>query len=128
MICSGVSMCTGQNPIAAPTSKKAPIGTSFNVAVGNGVAMINPARNEDRSITSCLGLTQTTLSGIPRLDQRLVSLNQRILTTPEEWMQELNESDFGGALIRLGSEISWKIRKHGQFRLVEIKRSFEGEG
>lgn len=42
-------------------------------------ALISPVRNEKRRIASCLGLTQTTLSGIPRLDQRLVSLNLRLI-------------------------------------------------
>ena len=73
------------------------MGTSFNVAFGIGIPKVSPARNEDRIIASCLGLTQITLSGIPRLDQRLVSLNQRILTMPQEGTQELNESDIGGA-------------------------------
>ena len=49
--------------------------------LGIGVATTNPARNETRRMESCLGLTQTILSGIPRRDQRLVSLNHRILTT-----------------------------------------------
>jgi len=91
IICSGASIFVFQNATVAPTKRNALIGTSFNVAVGSGVAMTNPARNDDRMITSCLGLTQTTLSGMPRLDQRLVSLNQRILTTLGEGAPKLNE-------------------------------------
>jgi len=59
------------------------------VAVGKGVATVRPARTEKRRITSCLGLTQTTLSGMPLLDQRLVSLNQRMRTTNQTLRYEI---------------------------------------
>ena len=60
-----------------------PSATSFRVGVGREKDRERPNRNDKRRIVSCLGLTQTTLSGMPLLDQRLVSLNQRMRTTRE---------------------------------------------
>lgn len=40
-----------------------------------------PNRKAAARMASCLGLTQTILRGIPLLDHRVVSLNQRVLTT-----------------------------------------------
>lgn len=59
------------------------MGTSFNVGVWRGGESTSQTRKEERRIASCLGLTQTTLSGMPLLAQRLASLNQRILITSD---------------------------------------------
>ena len=80
IICSGASIFTLQKARTAPARRNAPSGTSFMVAPVNGVPTTRPAMTERMRIVSCLGLTQTTLSGIPRLDQRVGSLNQRMRT------------------------------------------------
>ena len=77
-------MRTGQKAKTAPARRRAPRGMSFMVALGSGASATRPARAEERRIVSCLGLTQTTLSGIPLLDQRVVSLNQRMRTTQND--------------------------------------------
>jgi len=82
--CSGASIFTLQNEITVPANRKATVGTSFRVTADMGADAIKPPRAEHRRITSCLGLTQTTLRGMPRLDQRVVSLNQRIRTMRKE--------------------------------------------
>lgn len=55
-----------------------------------------PNRKAAARIASCLGLTQTTLRGIPLLDHRVVSLNQRIRTTQESRETGFNETQKRG--------------------------------
>ena len=68
------------------------MAASFRVAEGRGSDVEKPSRRNMAKIVSCLGLTQTTLRGIPLLDQRVVSLNQRILTTFEAEETGFNET------------------------------------
>lgn len=91
MSCSGVNIFTRQKPKVAPDRSRTARGMIFRVAVGSGVPMTSPARKENRRISSWRGLTQTTLSGMPLLDQRLASLNQRMRTTMKVELTRFNE-------------------------------------
>jgi hypothetical protein len=89
--CSGASIFTLQNETIVPARRNTAMGTSFRVVADRGVDAIKPPRTDKKRITSCLGLTQTTLRGMPLLDQRVVSLNQRIRTTRKETVVRFNE-------------------------------------
>ena len=82
--CSGVSIFVGQNDGATPSERKEPTKMSLMTCVGKGAEKTNPTRKEKKRMLSCLGLTQTTLRGIPRRFHRLASLNQRTLGMPDE--------------------------------------------
>jgi len=70
-----------------------PNATSLSVWLGRGADTTKPNRKDRPRIASCLGLTQTTLRGIPLLDQRVVSLNQRMRTTFEMRVIGFNEGN-----------------------------------
>jgi len=76
-----VSIFTGQKATVAPERRPAPIATNLMVGWEIGRESANPTSEDTASIASCLGLTQTILSGMPLLDQRVVSLNHRMRTT-----------------------------------------------
>ena len=78
---SGVSIFTCQNAAVTPERRPIPIAPSLNVGSERGTENKNPNSKDATRIVSCLGLTQTTLRGMPLLDQREVSLNQRMRTT-----------------------------------------------
>ena len=90
--CSGVNILTGQKDTATPERRPTPIATSLRVGSESGTEDAKPISNDVASIASCLGLTQTTLRGMPRRDQRVVSLNHKILTMKDNTVERFKGS------------------------------------
>jgi hypothetical protein len=67
----------------------------ISLPTGEGSVMVktSPTRKEENVIEICLGLTHTTLRGIPLLVHLLTSLNQRILGRPYGGVGKFNASN-----------------------------------